>query len=734
MYVLRKPSKRQKIIESSQAVSEGAAVSINDPKVPFLRLLYGEEPIENVKLRYHLYQNSIQAQDTIAKKILDETSDQILTNISNIINLPINNEQLDSVLLLSSSSFTSSSSFISQLTSHLLNGDHNNHRVVRLSSKECNTIKVTLKKIVSSILYDTLADGDNFIDNDSDEEENNVSDESEEEEDDDDDILLQHKRLPFDLDSIVEWCQQIYSKKNESIDTTSTRIVLLFEDTDSFNIGLLNHLIKLIHRFTNRIPFRLIFNIGTNVENFSKKLDNELHFLLKFHQFKIEQTGLILNKIVSDIILQGDFLIGNESIYFLLNRFQNSTRDVNEFLKCLKFLKMSFFFNQPFAIIGEILQRQNGEILLNDSYYAAIKNTESFRDYINQSINSDQYDPDEILALINQDNKDNDLISKLVINATNDYIKNLSNFKTVFKIITNVLLKHVSISKQTYLEILAKLTNKDELVRNQLLNEILTSLKKLEIDALEDLLHNINEEAANNDLLQSLNSKVKAVSIDLTALKETLNDPESSKIQFKIDYRKLLESLISTIDFFLKKSFKNPFELLFNEVFQLNDLDILKSTIIPQTRTIIEDSLTDPELYINMNNKSQTQDPLERLNIILNPIICELFQIYRETSLNLNIYDFYQVFKNSLRSEEIMKLFMEILDNTDLLEKYLNDADRFKFIYIFFNDADISNEMKFDKLMLVFFLQKCGELIDCGFLKQIKRKGDSLEKCIWRGL
>ena len=135
-----------------------------------------------------------------------------------------------------------------------------------------------------------------------------------------------------------------------------------------------------------------------------------------------------------------------------------------------------------------------------------------------------------------------------------------------------------------------------------------------------------------------------------------------------------------------------------------------------------------------MNNKSQTQDPLERLNIILNPIICELFQIYRETSLNLNIYDFYQVFKNSLRSEEIMKLFMEILDNTDLLEKYLNDADRFKFIYIFFNDADISNEMKFDKLMLVFFLQKCGELIDCGFLKQIKRKGDSLEKCIWRGL
>lgn len=723
MYVIERPSKRLKL--SSQSISEGAGHSINDPELPFPKLLYGKEPIENVRLRYSLYKKSVKAQSLTAKRILDETNDHILSNISNIIDLPINHEKLDTVLLLSSTSFSSTSTFTSQLTNHLSNGDINsNNKVIRLNSKECNTIKITLKKIINSLLDDNLAEG-----NDSDDENDDFSDSESEEEDD----IMRHKRLPFDLDSIADWCQHIFLRKNETIESTSLRIVLFLEDTDSFNMGLLNNLIRLVHRFTNRIPFKVIFNVGTSVENFAKKLDTELLYLLDFNTFKIEQTESILNKIVSEIILSDDYLIGNEAMYFLLHRFKNSTRDVNEALKCLKFLKMSFYFSQPFSIISALLQK-NQTIFLNGSYYSAIKNTESFRLFINQSLRSNELDSDEILALIND--QDDEEFSKLVSKSMKEYFKNLASFRSVFKFITQTLMKHIPVLGTDHLESLAKLTNKDELIRNQFINEILSFLKKIEFGSIQDFLNDINDAAENeDDLLQSLNSKIKVVSGDLTILQTTLEDPESSGIQFKIDYRKYLETLVSIIEDFLKKSFKNPFELLFNEVLQCNDLDILKSAIIPQTRTIIEDSLIDPELYINFktNNKKE-QDPLQKLNSVLNPIASELFQIYRETSLNLNIYDFYQVFKNSLRQDEVMKLIMEILDESDLLESYLNDVDRFKYIYAFFNDVDIPNDQKYDKLMLVLFLQKCGELIDCGFLKQIKRKGDSLEKCIWRGL
>ncbi|CCH42071.1 Origin recognition complex subunit 3 [Wickerhamomyces ciferrii] len=188
------------------------------------------------------------------------------------------------------------------------------------------------------------------------------------------------------------------------------------------------------------------------------------------------------------------------------------------------------------------------------------------------------------------------------------------------------------------------------------------------------------------------------------------------------------------IENFIKSSFKNPFELVLNECFQFNDFKILNSNLSPNFRSILEDSLINPELYIN-TRISNNSNSMEILNSKINPILSELFQIYRETNLNLNIFDFYQVFKNSLNKDEILQKIMEILDDkNNILENYLNDEIRFKFIYKFFNDMDISNDLKWDKLTLVWFLQKCGELIDLGFCKQIKRKGDTLEKNIWRGL
>lgn len=730
LYVLRKrPNKRQKL-DNDPVANEG--ISLNDPKIPFLQLLQGQEPIENVKIRHELFSSSMKRQEKTSKRILDEISDQTLSGITSIVKSPIKTDVIDTALLLSSTSFSATSTFITQLGDHL--GNEGGNKVIRLSSKECNTIKITLKKIVSSILNDDSLETNGGIDDDSDEENGYSNEEisdSEEDEDEEDEIDysngLQRRALPFDLDRIDDWCMQMFRRRGETFETTNLRVVLLFEDTDSFNMRLLNNLLRLLHCYNNRIPLKLIFNVGTSVENFAKKLDNELHYQFEFHQFKIEQTESILNKIVSEIIVENEYLIGNETVNFLLKRFENSARDINELLKSIKFLKMCFFFNQPLSVIGS-LYKQHGIPILSEKYYEAIRMMPSFKAHIEQLIRSEYTDQDEVLDLLSDDSA----LQKLVIKSTSDYLKNFDRFKSTFSIITNILTKYCKLSSRNYLEYFAKLTNMDDLIKNQFINEILMSLKRLESDQVEQLLEEINQAAEKDELLQSFNLKIKA-NVDFASLKSNFKDPEYSVIQYKIDFRKSLETLTSVFEFFLKNSFKNPFDMLFNEFFQLNGLDILKSTLIPQTRTVIEDALTDPELYINI--KQDGASAIEKLNAKVNPVIAELFQIYRETSLNLNIYDFYEVFKNSLRKESIMKDLNEVLDSSDnLLEKFLNDDARFKFIYQFFNDVDISEDAKWDKLTLVLFLQKCGELIACGFLKQIKRKGDSLEKCVWRGL
>lgn len=724
--MLRKNThKKQKLDNDPVANNEG--ITLNEPKLPFLQLLQGQEPIENVKVRYEIFSSSMKRQEKTSKRILDEISDQTLSDISNLVKSPIKKETIDTALLLSSTSFSATSTFLTQLVDHL--GDENGHKVIRLSSKECNTIKITLKKIVSSILNDGSLATNGEIDNDSDEENgysNGDSEEYEEEEDEYNDGI-QRRALPFDLDRIDEWCRQLFRRRNETIDTTDLRVVLLFEDSDSFNMRLLNNLLRLLHSFNDRIPLKLIFNVGTSVENFAKKLDNDLHYNFEFQQFKIEQTESILNKIVSEIMVENEYLIGNESVNFLLKRFANSARDINELLKSIKFLKMCFFFNQPLSVVGS-LYKQHGIPTLNKKYYEALRMLPSFKAYVEQLIRNKTTDEEEILALLTDDS----ILQKLVIKATSDYMKNFDKFKSTFTIITTILTKYCKISSTNYLEYFGKLTNMDELIKNQFINEILMSLKKLETTQVEQLLREIDQATSKDEHLQSFNLKIKA-NTNFASLRINMKDPEYSIIQYKIDFRKSLEILVSLFEFFLKNSFKNPFEMLFNEFFQLNNLDVLKSTLLPQTRTVIEDALTDPELYINI--KQTTDSIVERLNTKINPIVAELFQIYRETSLSLNIYDFYEVFKNSLRKESIMKDLNEILDSSDnILEKFLNDDARFKFIYQFFNDVDISEDAKWDKLTLVLFLQKCGELIACGFLKQIKRKGDSLEKCVWRGL
>lgn len=728
--------------------SEGKATG--NPKNPFLRLLAGTESTDNVNMRFKLVSETLELQDLESQKIFDETTKVVMDEIIEVVKLPTR-DMLDTIILLSNSNITGSINFTNKLNDNLVK-DKNN-KVITLSSKECSTIRVTLRQIVNTMINEgtnvsmrSVENDDNSdvdVDGDFDKEytyEHDLNNGTENTTHKQEEYGFSNgfnseeidKRLPFDLDIACEWFQQIMKSKNQTISTTENKVIILFEDIDSMKVSLLNDLIKLLSKFSNRLPFKLIFNIGTSLKTFSKKFESEINHLLKIHTFKIEKENVIINRLVKDIILKDDILIGHDSLNLMLYRYENSIKNVEELLKTIKYLKMIFFYNQPLSIVGISIVKY-GDFKLTKEYYKCLRMLPSFKNYIENLI-AQNTKPSDIMILLNDD----EYLHNLLISAVNEFSNYISSLKDNFKFITEVLIPYSNVLNENYLKIYSKLISKESVVRNQFINSLVVSLKKISFKQLEELLAEIYEFANTFLSFRSLASSLKnKLNFDDLRL---FKPEEIDKITYKIELRKQMDILTSTLFTYLQASFKTPTEFLFNELFTANSVDLLKTTLFPKSRETLLDTLSDPEKYFNdiIGDEIDDEDGegmLQELNSKINPIICELFHISRETTLNLNIYDFYQVFKYSLKQDEIMKILNRILDSKDdIFEKYLNDEAKFKFIYQFFNDTTITEDSKWDKLTLVLFLQKCGELINLGLLKQIKRKGDSLEKCIWKGL
>lgn len=658
---------------------------------------------------------------------MGDISSKILTDITKLISKPCD-KHIDTAIVVPNSSIATSSVFFQQLDLHIRR--KNKHfKTVLINSKESTTMRQILKTIVDSVTKEPSSTVIRKInDDDLNEDLFDIAD------DGSDDEINQNfdKRLPFDLDIVEEWClnQNKNSKKND------VRIILMFEDIDSFNISLLNRLLKLCYSFVNKIPLKFIFNVGTNLKSFAKKLNNEMTHFLKFNHFKIEQTDTIINKIVNDVIISEDYLLGEDLTRFILNRFTNSIKTVDEFSKILKFAKMTFFYANPLSIIASKLFNKETDLNLTEPYFQSLRMLPSFKKYVNSIIEEPNFNSQKVKNLL-----DNDFVLvDLLKESFRIFSENSRHFKSIYKLSTEILSKKAFNKEKNFLEIYYKLSSKDEFVRIQFLNELISKLKENinDLDELKEILQEISEQAENDDICQSLISKLN-LNLNFNELDKLSNQKnlpfEKLSLQLKIEFRKLKDSFFKTLDEFLKRNIKGDYRIaVFNEIYQFNDIDVIQINLVPNFKSNLQDQLINHENYLG---ESKTNvEVLDKLNNSMDPFLSNMYKIYRETTLHLNIFDFYTSFKYSLNKDEVMKDLNTILDDENqIFENYLNDKRRFHFIYQFFNEVDITNDEKWDKITLALFLQKCEEMISCGLFKFLtKKKLDTLEKSSWKDL
>lgn len=161
-----------------------------------------------------------------------------------------------------------------------------------------------------------------------------------------------------------------------------------------------------------------------------------------------------------------------------------------------------------------------------------------------------------------------------------------------------------------------------------------------------------------------------------------------------------------------------PVDTMFQELFTLDHNNgLLSQSLFPFYRTNVENNLLNWEQVLPIKEAPAPESKvLQELNRKLNPILSHLFKLYREANNQINTYDFYMVFKETMPRDIILDYVKEQAQENHSLETLLDKPDAF------------------DKISLILFMQAIVDFEMIGILKPAGKGHDIMEKCIWRGL
>ncbi|CAI5022149.1 ANM_HP_G0182160.mRNA.1.CDS.1 [Saccharomyces cerevisiae] len=112
-----------------------------------------------------------------------------------------------------------------------------------------------------------------------------------------------------------------------------------------------------------------------------------------------------------------------------------------------------------------------------------------------------------------------------------------------------------------------------------------------------------------------------------------------------------------------------PIDTIFQELFTLdNRSGLLTQSIFPSYKSNIEDNLLSWEQVLPSLDKENYDTLSGDLDKIMAPVLGQLFKLYREANMTINIYDFYIAFRETLPKEEILNFIRKDPSNTKLLE------------------------------------------------------------------
>ncbi|KAK3372518.1 origin recognition complex subunit 3 N-terminus-domain-containing protein [Podospora didyma] len=672
------PKKQQQ--QQQQQLAGGEAESLFTP------LFNGAESAESVRLRRESFEAAWPVLDARIQHVLREANRNTLDEVTSFLrNAEAESEKITAGIIITGPNIASQDLLFEQLAETLCKATQ--AKFVRLRSAEAPHLKAALKKIIR----EATARGGSV-------------------DDEDDDMGLSvgqdgRKYLDYDLESLH------VSLKLQA----SRRVIVAFQDSEAFDIGLFTDLVALFHSWHDRIQFSVLFGIATSVELFQARLLKSTARYLHGAQFDVVQAGSVLESVFKSVVAgsQAMLRLGPSLLRTLVERQQDQVAGIQVFISSLKYAYMCHFYANPLSMFlaGDGgLDRQ----LLQPEHLEAVRTLASFKSHVEDAVEARQLnhaqsllDDDQFLVgqILEQGQKRRDYLEQLLRSL--HLIAAMGLVSTPFtELYITALAEGIDLSSGAFplLDNIRRL-GPDEILSliQRLVHAVQTGSPELglkgwesETDELTGPLTEIRDEVEalvertkdnRNPLKSKYDARSKVLRTTVVAQKVQLSRDSAAMT----DEDKSFTDAIDTLTDLLSQHIRcDPVDSLFlHEAWVYDSKSPYRDVFIPRPATTLGRALSRPHDYLGCACCSEANGTV----VPTLPATAILYHLYLEAGALVNVADLWSAYYNSVGEES--KLGLD------------------------------------ERTALVHFYRGLAELRMMGFVKQSKKKADHVAKLKW---
>lgn len=250
------------------------------------------------------------------------------------------------------------------------------YSMVNLLASDCTNLRVTMKKVVQTIVTSHKA------------------------------LRNQSKIQPHDLRLVEAWI----AHQSAMDDAKGIRIVLALQSIETFPSNLISDLMDTLSAY--EIDFRVLFSVSTALNHLQDILPARTVRKLQISRFEVDPNESTLDRVVvQQLVEASDTLrLGYDAYMSLLNDYVNANRSVDLFISGLKYSRICHFFTLPLARILHAKEQD-----FSEQEYDMIRSLPSFKHYLTICEQSNELEQLKLARLaLTDDSSLQDLCRKFV--------------------------------------------------------------------------------------------------------------------------------------------------------------------------------------------------------------------------------------------------------------------------------------------------------------------------------
>ncbi|KAK4227205.1 origin recognition complex subunit 3 N-terminus-domain-containing protein [Podospora fimiseda] len=357
-----RPTKRRKVISkptttSTKKSGSAAAFSAN-AAIPFPPLLSGQESQVAASLRQKTYETVWPVLEEKIESVLRNANKHTLEEVETFFSsAPADSNKIPAGFVITGPNIASQDLLFEQLAERLAGND--GARVVRLRAAEAGNLKAGLKKVIGGVVG---GDGDEEREKDK----------------------GRRKYLDYDLEGLHAFLKRDGEEREG-------KVVVMFQDSEAFDVGVLGEMIGLFHSWNDRIHFSVVFGIATSVELFQARLLKSTARQLHGAQFDVVQANSVLESVIMTAVagMDAKLRIGPSLLSQLVRRQQEQVAGIQVFVSALKYIYMNHFY----ANLLSVLLANDGNVdrkVLQPEHLEAIRMLDSFKTHVELAVKAGQ--------------------------------------------------------------------------------------------------------------------------------------------------------------------------------------------------------------------------------------------------------------------------------------------------------------------------------------------------------